>query len=233
MSQYLKLYELVQTAGWGYVEFKEIGRELAQATTTAEIWRILGIPDIVGPGEGPGIDVVGNVVGLGGDSILLYDSGGAPVQEFATLTAALAAMASGDVVALPAGTIPGDHTVPAGGHLAGLDREGTILTGKLTLLGDATVRNLSVDRTANDSGDLIGVESAATSYIYNCNVSCVQSGTGNAFGVRAMTGGSIGIYDSWLTGQSAGAAGYSAFAVNGYIYWFGGRATYSTGATNE
>ena len=37
--------------------------------------------------EGPGIDVIGagraRTVGLGGDTILLYDSAGAPVAEFA------------------------------------------------------------------------------------------------------------------------------------------------------
>lgn len=66
------------------------------------------------PQEGPGIDLDGPQIGLGGDTILLYDSGGSPVAEYAFtadgLTAALAAAASGDVVWLPAGTI----TAPSG-----------------------------------------------------------------------------------------------------------------------
>lgn len=59
-------------------------------------------------GEGPGIDIANNLIGLGGDSILLYKSNGDPVAEFAitetglkAAIAAAAALASGGVVQLP------------------------------------------------------------------------------------------------------------------------------------
>ena len=61
------------------------------------------------PTEGPGIDIIGTQVGLGGDSILLYHSALTPVVEFAAteagLIAALAAAVTGDIVILPARTI--------------------------------------------------------------------------------------------------------------------------------
>ena len=168
--------------------------------------------------------------------ILLYYADGSPAAEFAAtgagLTAALAAAASGDVLWLPANAgISGDVTVPAGVTVMGLSRGRSILTGKITLAAGANLCNLSVLRTANDGNDLIGVESAAESYIYACNISCIQSGAGNAMAVRATTGGDIDIFDSWLTGTSVGGAGYSAFAFSGCIHWYGGRATYSTAAT--
>jgi len=80
-----------------------------------------------GPGSTLTIDRAGNV-------ILLFDSGGAALAEYAMtdegLTAALAAMASGDIVQMQAGTISGSHVVPAGGTLRGRG-ERSILTGPL------------------------------------------------------------------------------------------------------
>lgn len=65
-------------------------------------------------GEGPGIDVVNGVVGLGGDSVLLYHSSGSPVSEYAATTAglvaALAGAVSGDIVLLPAKSIAAPAT---------------------------------------------------------------------------------------------------------------------------
>jgi len=60
----------------------------------------------VTPTEGPGIDIVAPAqIGLGGDTILLYDSAGAPVAEFAAtaagLTAALAAATANDEIHCP------------------------------------------------------------------------------------------------------------------------------------
>lgn len=64
-------------------------------------------------GEGPGIDVVKsgnlNMVGLGGDTILLYHANGNPVSEYTFtdtgINAALAAATAGDIIQLPAGTL--------------------------------------------------------------------------------------------------------------------------------
>lgn len=78
--------------------------------------------------EGPGIDLVWSgkkaIVGLGGDTILLYDAGGEPAAEFsatgAGLEAALAAAGSGDVVYLPAAlTLDRAVVIPAGVSVQG------------------------------------------------------------------------------------------------------------------
>jgi len=67
------------------------------------------------PTEGPGIDLVGLQVGLGGDSFLLYDDEtAAPVAEYATLTLALAAAVSGQMVETPGGSYTETVTIPAG-----------------------------------------------------------------------------------------------------------------------
>jgi len=181
-------------------------------------------------------DVIGaqNATGTGGSqfNILLYDTSATKIRSFsataAGLTAALAAAASGDVVWLPAGTIPGDHTIAV--PVVGASRTRSILSGKITIAANGVLSNLSVIRTANDANDLIGVESAAECYIYNCNVSCVQSGAGNVYGVKAITGGNISILDSWLSGHSTGGSGYSVFSSGGDIHVYGGIMEYSTAA---
>lgn len=90
-------------------------------------------------GEGPGIDVTtGGAIGLGGDTILLYDCGGAPVAEYAFssagLSAALAAADSGDIVWIPAGTITAGGGYEAGdvlssGTVSGLSQSGVTVSG--------------------------------------------------------------------------------------------------------
>lgn len=100
--------------------------------------------------EGPGIDIVSGAteqIGLGGDTILLYDSGGLPVSEFAAtsagLNAALAAATNGDVVQLPVGTIAGvAATVPAGVILSGIDTVGSIVSG--TVINNGVLVNMQV-----------------------------------------------------------------------------------------
>lgn len=128
--------------------------------------------------EGPGIDVVstttGKTVGLGGDTILLYDSGGNPVREYAATSAGLdsatAAAASGDVIWIPACEISGDHTLAAGVEYVGLGRAKTILTGQITMGASSVLSTLTVSRTG--SSTTIGVLGPASgkAYVYNCDL---------------------------------------------------------------
>lgn len=111
-----------------------------------------GSGDPLEVGEGPGVDVTANAVGLGGDTVLLYDSGGDPVAEFAAtdggLTAALAAATAGDVIKLPAGTIAGNHTIPAGVMVLGFG-ESSVLSGTITNNGTLTLIHCSGTVTNN------------------------------------------------------------------------------------
>lgn len=106
--------------------------------------------------EGPGISIVGNTIGLGGDTVLLFDSGGAALAEYAAtaagVDAALAAATSGDVVWLPAGTIAGNHTVPAGVEVTGAGVEKSILSGTIT--NNGSLSHLQVSGTLTNSGAL-------------------------------------------------------------------------------
>jgi hypothetical protein len=181
-------------------------------------------------GEGPGIDLVGNTVGLGGDTILLYDSGGLPVAEYAATSAgfdlALAAATSGDIVYLHSFTISGDHTIPDDITVMGMDRDRSILSGLITIGGNAAIDTLSIIRTANDANDLVGVKntnSEEPAYIRNCTIDVRQSGAGNAYCIYADGGldlnyGTVDIRYSTLYASSVGGDGYAGASLAGIIY---------------
>lgn len=118
-------------------------------------WHLVGGTGVGPPTEGPGIDIVGTQVGLGGDTILLYHSDLSPVEEFvatgAGLTSALAAAVSGDIVIIPAGTIAGNQTVPAGINLIGLS-ENSILSGTIT--NNGILSNIQIAGTLTNNATL-------------------------------------------------------------------------------
>ncbi len=170
-------------------------------------------------GEGPGIDIADNKVGLGGDAILLYKSNGDPVAEFAAteagLTAALAAAASGNVVLLPAVTIAGNHSVPAGVTLLGISPESCILTGTLTLGEGAALMDIAVAPTATDGNPLVGVAapSSGEARIYNCRIAPVNNGAGGVHAVHVSSSGDLVCHNCYLDGSGAlgGGSGYAGY----------------------
>ena len=190
--------------------------------------------------EGPGIDLIGNRVGLGGDTVLVYKSDGSPVIEFPSdlygIGQALAAATSGDVVFLDkVGTITGDITVGPGIELRSRSRKENTLVGKITLDQDASINNLTVANVANSAAELYGVIGpvAGTAYILFCNVSATQSGAGNAYAIGATRGaslnnGNIKVQYSYLNGISVGGDGYAARSTRGIIEIWHGRAYGST-----
>jgi len=175
------------------------------------------VTSILDAAEGPGIDIVSNVVGLGGDTILLYDSGGEPVAEFALtdagLDAASAAASAGDVIYIPVYTFTGDHILSDGVAYVGSGRDKTIITGKVTI-GPATTFNLSVIRSANDSNDLIALEiiTYQSPIIYFCDFSATQLGDGDAYGVFVKAGAGQPHFGYCnIVGESAGGNGYGHY----------------------
>jgi len=107
--------------------FDEYGYEVWPSTIT----HIIIAPDPSLPDArtlAGGVDIDLDDGGAGGDLtinragnvVLLFSADGTALAEYAPtddgLTAALAAMSSGDAVWLPVCTIAGDHTVPAGGR---------------------------------------------------------------------------------------------------------------------
>ena len=191
-------------------------------------------------GEGPGIDIVGFTVGLGGDTILKYDVGGLPVTEYAAsaagLAAGLAALVSGDILVVDyPGTISGDFTIPAGSMLTSHSRYQVTIVGQITLDEDASIYNLTVANVANSAAELYGVIGpvTGTAYILGCDISATQSGAGNAYAIGATRGaslnnGNISVQYSYLNGISVGGDGYAARSTRGIIEIWHGRAYGST-----
>jgi hypothetical protein len=184
--------------------------------------------------EGPGIDLVGTQIGLGGDSILIYHPNGNPVSEFAAnsggLSAALAAASDGDVVMLPAGEISGDQTVPIGVSLVGMGRDASILSGKITLTDGANLSNLKLAVSGNDDTNaIIGVLAPVIgeAHLYDCSVAPINAGLGGVHAVEINSGGDLYCHDCFLDGKGVieGATGYAGFrspAGSGSLYIDGG-----------
>jgi len=182
--------------------------------------------------EGPGIDIVGITVGLGGDTVLIYDSTGLPVAEFsadaAGLAAALALAVAGDIVFLQAFTIPGDYTVPDGVCLLGFSRRLSVLTGVITLGVDSSLENLRILRDFADASEVHGVYGpvSGTGYMYDVTVDATQAGSGDVYAVESSGGGSIEAHRCTVRGfaqsGSFGGVGYAGRATAGSMYIFHG-----------
>lgn len=183
--------------------------------------------------EGPGISLIGSMVGLGGDSILLFDAGGGPVAEQQAddsgFDLASYAAGAGDRIEVPQNAaLSSDHVLAAGVHY--WFRPGAQVSGKLTLGAETRVYGLILERVGDDENDLVGVvgPSSGTGYLYFSKIASSQSGAGNAYGLQA-NGGDLDVYDCLLDGQATGGGdGYGGYSNNGTISVFGGRAAGST-----
>ena len=181
--------------------------------------------------EGPDIDLVDSgtdiTIGRGGDTILLYDSGGDPVLEYVFtsngLIAALAAMAAGDKCELPAGTLTGGPWTLAFGTLTGQTRDSSILDGQLTVSDATKIDGLSIIRSEDDAGAIVGIVEGAgdiSAKIHDVYIK-VENATGEALAVYMASGGRI---DATLTELRAptGSAGYAVDLVSGdFTHWSG------------
>ena len=187
--------------------------------------------------EGPDIDLVDDGthmhVARAGNVILLFDSGGAVLGEYAFtdagLIAGLAAMAAGDVLKMYAGTISGGPWTLANGTLVGQSREDSILDGQITGSDATAIENLSIIRSEDDAGAISGlVEGAGEITMTLVNVTIdVSNATGEAHATHMSFGGEIKVYDTELLAET-GSAGYAAYVLEGDFYQFGGRAKGTT-----
>jgi hypothetical protein len=145
------------------------------------------------------------------------------------LDAAIAAAETGDTISLPTITIGGDHTVPAGVSLIGIDRNRSILTGQITLSENAHLNKVSVVRSAS-SGTLTGVIlSGDNARVYNCVVDITNNG-GDATGVYCNSGVS-GYVDDCVVSATASGNGYGCYVNTAYLYIQAGRISGSTSET--
>ena len=185
-------------------------------------------------GEGPGIDVTGaspnQTVGLGGDSVLLYDSAGAPCAEFAATSAglvlALAAAGAGDTVELPSVTITGGPWTVTHGTLRGHSRFGSVLDGVVTVSTDCQLERLSVVISGDDAGALHCVELEEDARVEGCFVSMTNA-TGDAYGVYAQHDGDCYANDN-IVFATGGGDGYGYYADGAEMWVSGGYVEAST-----
>lgn len=180
--------------------------------------------------EGPGIDLIGNIIGLGGDTVLLYHTAGNPVTEyaltFAGISSALAIATTGEWVRINAAcTISGDIDIPAGVELRADSMGQITVIGKITAGNNSKLTNITVANVANSANELYGVvgPTSGSAYLSNCDISAIQSGSGNAYAVGAINGltannGNIYCDDCKLYGSSVGGDGYGGRSTRGNLY---------------
>jgi len=169
--------------------------------------------------EGPDIDLTGPAlaptIGRGGDTLLLFDSGGAVLREYAFsdagLTAGLAAMAAGDVLELCAGTISGGPWTVAHGTLKGVSQFESAIDGQLSLSDGTYWENMSLIRSVNNADMVYGLVLPAApgvSYVKNCIISVTQAGAGQGVGIHAFGRGDLGTGErdpGWIHSQVYGS----------------------------
>lgn len=200
-----------------------------------------------GVGEGPDIDLVGNIVGRGGDTILQFSSLWQPVAEFdpsdAGMVAVLTSVMSGDMIMLPVGIIPltSAHVVPAGVTILGFGPETCAFDlsggGDITLGNASRLHNLTFEGSLSSASDFYGVKGPiqGTSYIDHCWIVVENTGAGNAYAIGAINGftsadGSMQVRYSHLYGSSIGGDGYGGRSTRGVIYAWHSRIHGSAGA---
>jgi hypothetical protein len=175
--------------------------------------------------EGPGIDLVGSQIGLGGDTILLYASNGDPVAEFdpdsAGLDSAIAAASSYDTIFIPSVEIGGNHTLPNQITLKGIGPQ-TRLTGTITGGTDTEVNFITFKQEVNNANTLkalIGPSSGFFS-VADCVVDLQQSGSGDVQAISNAGSGFIQLYRSYIHVSSIGGIAYAIYQNSGNPMWF-------------
>jgi hypothetical protein len=208
---------------------KDMERRINQTPSGTGAGGVLVVPSSasIPPTAGPDIRVSGYQVSRAGAGVLLFDSGGAVLREYATITAALADSADGDVVEASQGTYTEDVTVPAGRILRGADRAGCIIAGTVTVKG--TLSHCSVIRTANSATALTGVVSGAEGdegALDDVTID-VQNSGGPAYAVYMAAGGDITAREADLLAE-VGTDGYAAYVASGTFRHESGKAIGTT-----
>jgi hypothetical protein len=165
--------------------------------------------------EGPGIDLVGPQIGLGGDAILIYRASGIPVIEYPATEAGLldscAAAAAGDVIWLPAIdiTLTSGLTIPIDVGLIAVGRQCRLsfsgFSGvAITCGANSTVMGFSIDFTATGT-TAIGIDARAEGVVVDRMIVEVDGGT--TLNIAVDTGTSIIVHEA--TEAWVGVGSYS------------------------
>ena len=191
---------------------RELERRINQTPTGAGAGGVLVVPSSasIPPIAGADIRVSGYQVSRAGAGVLLFSGSGALLTEYAFTEAGLAAAfadsASGDVVDLPAGTLTGDVTVPAGVTVRGMG-VATVLSGAVVLGEGAYLIDVTASLVDSDSDDLVVVQGGNGSVCVHVTAIGEQSGTGAIIGIVSTADSAdtpMRCYDCPLTVENTG-----------------------------
>ena len=177
---------------------------------------------IIGEGgvgdAGADIRISGRSIQRAGAGVLLFSGSGALLAEYATITAALAASASGDLVRAAAGTYTENITVPAGVTLEGSGYSATIFAGTISLGAGARFDHGTAQLIGDDAGALYCLTVGATGTAYVGVDACVkcENSTGPAYAVKMTLGGNLRVAGDLLA--EVGNEGYAAWVSSGNFY---------------
>jgi len=141
------------------------------------------------------------------------------------MTTCIAASIAGDTILLPTCSLANDYTIPADVTVVGRSIEDCIFTGEITLSDGGSLENLSIIRSEDDAGAIIGIVEGVgtiTAIIKNVTVN-VANATGAAYAVYMSNAGTIKAYNAELLAET-GSVGYAVYLSAGDFYHYGGRA---------
>ena len=155
----------------------------------------------------------------------LYD------PDDAGFAAALADSSNGDIILIPSVTLTGDYEITEGVSVRGLDRRYSIFSGQITLGAQSNLANLSVNRSVDSSGSIVGVRgptsngtaSSGAAYLYEINVNIIGGGGGSGYAVYASEF-PVEVYESDLR-SSGSDLRYAAHSDNATVSIFNSATT--------
>lgn len=175
-------------------------------------------------GEGPGIDIERNYIGLGLDSVLIQ-SKTAQATEYSSISLAVAAAVNGDTILLASRTYNESFTLPAGVTLKS-QADRAVINGLVTMSNGSALRDVKVSRISNSVEALRGVYCPFDSRLENVLIEVANSG-GPAYALHIDGGSTVEAVSTDLIAET-GTPGYAAYVENGSLYHSYGLALGST-----
>lgn len=176
--------------------------------------------------EGPGIDLVGNKIGLSGDSILLYKSNGDPIAEYpateAGINSAFAAAVAGNVIVFPDNiviAVTAGKSMPAGVSVTGANLSFSGFAGTaITMTTGSDLSNFNIAYNGAGQVSAKGVYANAV----QCNVSngraLVYDATTNVgLDLKGNNTGGLRINAQNLTGECYGGTTNHGITIRDHV----------------
>jgi hypothetical protein len=162
------------------------------------------------------VTIPGGGTGTGCNPHLIWLKKTDSTTEYARTSAGLdlasAAAVAGDIITIPLGYIDGNHTLKAGVHYVGRSREGSYLTGIITLSENTRVENLSIE--VDGITHCLIPPASGEVILYNCD--CIVTNSGDAYPLYYTGASNIKFKDCKVWGESSAGNGYAARVVSTY-----------------